>query len=122
MRAGETMAKRGGNSEMVTDRRIEKRTYFEPYDSVNFLDLSLEGKHYRFKILDMGGGGMGMLVEQGQTDTLQALGVGNVIEMKYCNEQKALDMYFTVRHVTPIVGGPFDGHYKVGLSMSLNPG
>ncbi len=107
---------------MVTDRRIENRTYFEPYDSVNFLDLSLEGKHYRFKVLDMGGGGMGMLVEQGQGDFLETFGVGRVIEMKYCNEQKALNMYFTIRHVTPIVGGPFDGHYKVGLSMSLNPG
>jgi hypothetical protein len=65
---------------------------------------------------------MGMLVEQGQTVALQAFGVGSVIEMKYCNEQRALNMYFTIRHVTPIVGGPFDGHYKVGLSMSLNPG
>jgi c-di-GMP-binding flagellar brake protein YcgR len=106
---------------MFMDRRREKRTKFEPYDPINFLDLSLKGKHYRFRILDTGAGGMGMLVEQGQTDVLQTLGVGSVIEMKYCSEQKALNMYFTIRHVTPIVGGPFDGHYKVGLSMSLNP-
>lgn len=116
------IGKRRSNREMATDRRIETRTYFEPCDSVNFLDLSLKGKHYRFKILDTGGGGMGMLVEHGQTDALQVLGVGSVIEMKYCNEQRAMNMYFTIRHVTPIVGGPFDGHYKVGLSMSLTPG
>jgi hypothetical protein len=78
--------------------------------------------NYRLMFLFRGGGGMGMLVEQGQTDALQTLGVGRVVEMKYCSDQKALDMYFTIRHVTPIVGGPFDGHYKVGLSMSLNPG
>jgi hypothetical protein len=107
---------------MVNEKRMENRTKFDPYDRVNFLIMSLKGKHHRLKILDTGGGGMGMLVEQGQTDVLQTLGVGNVIEMKYCNEQKTLNMFFTVRHVTPIVGGPFDGHFKVGLSMSLNPG
>jgi hypothetical protein len=115
------MGKRGGNREMVTERRTEKRTFFEPYDAVNFLELSLKGKHYRFKILDTGRGGMGMLVERGQADVLEGFEVGMVIEMNYCDEQKALNMYFTIRHVTPIVGGPFDGHYKVGLSMSLNP-
>lgn len=114
--------KRDSKGVAADDRRIEKRTYFEPYDSVHFLDLSLKGKHYRFKILDTGRGGMGMLVEQGQGEVLQTFGLGSVIEMKYCSDQKALDMYFTIRHVTPIVGGPFDGHYKVGLSMSLTPG
>ncbi len=103
------------------EKRSEKRSYFEVSDTGNILEAKLNGKKHQFKILDTGLGGMGMLVMEGQAEVLKNLKLGVQLEMTYIKPNASLLMNFEIRHISIIKTGAFKGHYKVGLSMSLNP-
>ena len=104
------------------EKRTEKRSFIEPYDTGTFLEFTLEGKEYRFNLLDTSPGGMGMLVENGEMDVLNKLEPGNQIEMKYCNDTVSVFMNFEIRHITPIKRGIFKSHYQIGLSLLQKQG
>ncbi len=106
--------------DLWAEKRSEKRSYFEPSDTGNTLEAILNGKKYQFKILDTGLGGMGMLVMDEQAEVLKSLKLGAQMEMRYINPKASLSMNFEIRHITIIKSGTHKGHYKVGLSMSLN--
>ena len=65
------------------ERRREGRAYIEPYDTGTFLEFALDGKEYRFNLLDTSPGGMGMLVSEKQREILDKLNVGDKLRMKY---------------------------------------
>ena len=102
------------------EKRTEKRSFVEPYDTGTFLEFRLEGKEYRFNLLDTSPDGMGMLVENGEMDVLNKLKPGNQTEMKYSSDRVSVFMNFEIRHITPIKRGIFKGHYQIGLSLLKN--
>ena len=99
------------------ERRSEKRSYIEPYETGTFLEFTLEGKEYRFNLLDTSPGGMGMLVKNSEADVLKRLSVGDQIKMKYGRNSVIVPMKFEIKHITTIKWGNFEGHYQVGLSL-----
>jgi len=103
------------------DKRVEKRTYIEPYDSGTSLEFTLEGKKYRFNLLDTSPGGMGMLVPDGDGEVLKKLKIGHQIKMKYKTKVTSVFMDFEIRHITPIDKGKFEGDHMVGLSLQGDP-
>ncbi len=103
-----------------SEKRSEKRTRFEASDTGHILETTLRGKDYRFKVLDKGLGGMGMLVLDSQPEVLKELRVGDQIGMTYSNPKGSILVNIEIRHITFIRKGPLKGHYKFGLSMSLS--
>lgn len=101
------------------EKRSNKRTPLEPSDTGHILEATLGGKKFRFKVLDKGLGGMGMLVLDSQTEVLKELRVGDRIAMTYSNPKGSLLVDIEIRHITVIGTGSFKGHYKFGLSMSI---
>lgn len=102
----------------VEEKRVEKRSYVEPYDSGTFLEFTLDGKRYRFNLLDTSPGGVGILVRREQKDILKQLGIGDRKKMKYTTPEASLYMDFELRHVTRIQRGSFEGHFQVGLAFA----
>jgi len=105
----------------MEEKRVEKRTYIEPYDSGTSLEFTLEGKKYLFTLLDTSPGGMGMLVPDGDGEVLKRLKIGDQIKMKYKTKVTSVFMDFEVRHITSIDRGKFEGGHVVGLSLQGDP-
>ena len=103
------------------DKRVQKRAYIEPYDTGTFLRFRMDGKEYRFNLLDTSPGGIGMLVPNMEVDVLKELKPGDQIEMEYGTCEASALINFEIRHITPIERGTFKGHYQVGLSLSCEP-
>jgi len=104
------------------ERRTKERDFIEPYDTGTFLEFTLEGKKYRFNLLDTSPGGMSMLVMDGDVGVLERIKIGDKIKMKYSTSEASLSMDFELRHITPIKRGTFKGHYQVGLYLIPHPG
>ena len=104
------------------ERRTKERDFIEPYDTGTFLEFTLEGKKYRFNLLDTSPGGMSMLVMNGDEGVLEKMKIGDKIKMKYSTSEASLSMDFELRHITPIKRGTFKGHYQVGLCLIPHPG
>jgi c-di-GMP-binding flagellar brake protein YcgR len=90
----------------------------DPEDKAYFLALNLEGKEYRFGLLNTSLGGMGMLVKGQETDILEKIKIGDQREMEYSTPENTQFMNLMIRHVTPIEAGTHRGHYQVGLALS----
>ena len=101
------------------NKRSQERTYFEPSDTGHLLDAAIGNKEYQFKVLDIGQGGIGMLVKADQTEVLKRLNPGNQLAMKYTNPKGSMEIHVEIRHITLIKNGPFEGDYSVGFSMSI---
>ena len=101
----------------IKERRDEKRSYVEPYDSGTFLEFTLDGKRCRSNLLDTSPGGVGMLVRKEQEDILKQLVIGDRKKMKYTTPEASLYMDFELRHITLIQRGSFEGHFQVGLAF-----
>ena len=101
------------------EKRSEERTYFEPSDTGHSLEATIGGKEYQFKVLDRGLGGMGMLVLDSQVEALKDLRPRDQVTMTYTSPKGSLQVNIEIRHITILTTGPYKGHYKVGLSMSV---
>jgi hypothetical protein len=101
------------------DKRSQKRTYFEPSDMGHLLEATIGGKKYQFKVLNIGQGGIGMLVKGHQTEVLRRLNPGGQLAMRYTNPKGSMEVKVEIRHITPIQKGAFEGHYSIGFSMSI---
>ena len=100
------------------ERRGKKRSYIEPYDTETFLEFRLEGKKYRFKLLDTSPGGVGMLITKEDEEVVKKLKIGDRRKMKYATPEGSLYMDFELMHITPINRGRYEGHLQVGLAIS----
>jgi hypothetical protein len=89
----------------------------DPENEAYYLGLNMDGKAYRFGLLNTSGGGMGMLVRQEETDVLKGLKIGDAQEMEYMTPEKAEAFTLMIRHITPIHSGTYSGHYQVGLAF-----
>ena len=103
------------------DKRKEKRTYIEPYDTGTFLEFTLGRGKYRFSLLDISTNGMGMLVLKKETKVLEKIKPGDQINMKFITLERTGLMDFKVKHITQIGRGAWKGHYQVGLSLVSRP-
>lgn len=103
------------------DKRIQKRAYIEPYDTGNFLKFTLDGKEYRFDLLDTSPGGIGILVPNMEVKVLGELKRDDCIQLDYGTWEAGKHINFEIRHITLIKRGTFKGHYHVGLSLSCIP-
>lgn len=101
------------------EKRSEERTYFEPSDTGHTLEATIGGKEHQFKVLDRGLGGMGMLVLDSQVEALKELRPGDQMTMTYASPKGSLQVSIEIRHITILTTGPYKGHYKIGLSMSV---
>jgi len=100
------------------ERRTEPRQLTEQYHSVEFRPLGLEAV-YQFKIWDMSSKGMCLLVKE-ESEVLNHLAVGDVLEMRYCPAGPwgdARHMRTEIRHISRDEKGGFKGHFLVGLSI-----
>lgn len=100
-----------------SEKRTQKRTDFEPYDTGTFLEFQQGGNHYRFSLLDRSLGGMGMIVKNSESEVLEKIQQGVLLKMKYVTLEKEIPLNFEVKHVTPIKKGRWEGHYHVGLRL-----
>ena len=101
----------------VKESRTQVRDFFEPYDTGTYLDFALDGKKYRFNLLDTSPEGMGMLVWEEDKGILKKLRVGNQIRVEYKTPEASMDMELEIRHITRIERGKYKGHHQVGLSL-----
>jgi len=81
----------------------------------------MEGKEYRFNLLDTSLGGIGILVPNMEVKVLEELKTDDYIQMDYGTRDAGKHINFEIRHITPIKRGTFKGHYHVGLSLSCIP-
>ncbi len=103
------------------EKRDQKRAFIEPYDTGTFLEFMLDGKEYRFNLLDTSPGGIGMLVPNVEAEFLKELKPGDQIEMECGTPYASALISFEIRHITTIKMGTFKGHYQVGLSLCCKP-
>ena len=100
------------------ERRLQGRSYIEPYDTGTFLEFNPGDKIYRFNLLDTSPDGMGMLVFKKDVEVLENFETGERVNLKYSVAETSLFMKFEIKHVTLIERGPFKGHYQVGISLA----
>ena len=101
------------------NRRSESRSIVDQYFSVELLISDLVPIAYQFKIRDISSSGMGFLVKE-DSDLLQHLKVGEVINMKYNpveSSEQPKHLKTEIKHITPDEQGRFKGHYLVGLAI-----
>jgi hypothetical protein len=106
----------------AVDKRSEPRTELEKYHSVEF-KVAEQGYLYQFKIWNMSSKGMCLLVRD-DSDILNDLDVGNVLDMKYYTtdfSQPAEELKTEIKHITREDEGRFKGHVLVGLFILDNP-
>lgn len=100
------------------ERRSEQRKLTDQYHSVEFRLSGVEAI-YQFKIWDMSSKGMCLLVKE-ESDVLNHLAVGDVLEMRYCPAGQcgnATQMKTEIRHISKDEKGHFKGHLLVGLAI-----
>ena len=102
------------------ERRSQKRSFIEPYDTGTFLEFTLAGKKYRLNLLDTSPDGMGMLVMDEEKEILKKIKPGDRIKMKYGTPHVSVFMNFEIKHITPIREGTYKDNYMVGLSLFLD--
>ncbi len=101
------------------EKRSEKRNWIEPSDTGHLLEAVINGREYRFKVLNICRGGVGMLVKASQETALETLKTGVVMEMNYINPKGNLAIKVEMRHASRFKTGPYEGGYCVGFSMSI---
>lgn len=101
------------------EKRSEKRNRIEPSDTGHRLEAVISGREYRFEVLNVCRGGVGMLVKASQDTVLETLKTGVVMEMNYINPKGSLAIKVEMRHATRFNAGPYEGDYCVGFSMSI---
>lgn len=101
------------------EKRAEERCWIEPSDTGHLLEAVINGRDYRFKVLNVCQGGIGMLVKASEDGVLATLQKGVVMEMNYINPKGSLEIKVEMRHSTRFKKGPYEGDYCVGFSMSI---
>ena len=99
------------------DKRSEQRRPPDKYYSVQF-SLKNLASIYQFKIWDVSSNGLCILVVNEDSNVLNYMEVGDVIDMKYYVSDKlgtTEDLRTEIRHITKHEEGRFKGHYCVGL-------
>ena len=103
----------------VPEKRCQERNSIEPTDTGHYLESVIGNIKYRFKVLNICRGGVGMLVTSSQAEVLQSLKTGCVMEMDYINPKGCLGIKVEIRHITKLDKGIYKGEYTVGFSMSI---
>lgn len=103
----------------VPEKRSQERNPIEPTDTGHFLEAIIENRKYRFKVLNICRGGIGMLVTSSQAEVLKILKKGCVMEMDYINPKGCLGIKVEIRHISMFKEGLYKGDYSVGFSMSI---
>lgn len=101
------------------EKRSEQRKRVDKYYSVEFMVKDL-GRVYQFKIWDLSSKGMCILVKD-DSKVLEHLNVGEVVKMKYYQEEQLqpVEHFETkVKHITKEESGRFKGHHMIGLSIN----
>jgi hypothetical protein len=98
------------------ERRTEARVEIDQFYSV---ELSVPGVDfvYQFKIWNLSDHGVCVVVRQ-DSDLLNHLEVGNILEMNYCPADMSdatIQLKTEIRHITKPNEGRFKGHVLVGL-------
>jgi hypothetical protein len=104
------------------EKRSEPRRELEKYHSVEF-KVQEQGHLYQFKIWNMSSRGMCLLVRD-DSEILNDLAVGNVLDMKYYTTDFSLPakaLKTEIRHITKEDQGRFKGHVLLGLFVLDNP-
>lgn len=100
------------------DNRAQMRYHVDPLGTRTFLQFIVEDKRYRFNLLDKSQGGIGMLVMNEETDVLNALRIGDKLNLECRTAEDRVEMNsFEIRHITPMRKGDFIGDHLVGLSL-----
>lgn len=103
------------------EKRAEPRTELEKYHSVEF-KVGEFASVYQFKIWNMSSKGMCLLVRE-DSNILEDLEVGNVLDMKYHTTDFSLppeELKTQIKHITKEDQGRFKGHYLIGLLILEN--
>ena len=103
------------------EKRSEPRRELDKYHSVEF-KVQEQGHLYQFKIWNMSAKGMCLLVRD-DSEILNDLAVGNVLDMKYYTTDFSLPakaLKTEIKHITKEDQGRFKGHVLVGLFI-LDP-
>jgi hypothetical protein len=98
------------------ERRAEARVEVDQFYSV---ELSVSGAEflYQFKIWNLSDHGVCVVVRD-DSDLLNHLKVGNILEMKYCPvdlSDATVQLKTEIKHITKQEEGRFKGHTLVGL-------
>ncbi|MCP4118956.1 MAG: hypothetical protein GY737_26875 [Desulfobacteraceae bacterium] len=101
------------------EKRSEERCPIEPSDTGHLLKAVISGREYRFKVLNICQGGIGMLVKASQDTVLATLQKGVVMKMNYINPKGTLEIKVEMRHATRFSNGPYEGDFCVGFSLSV---
>lgn len=103
----------------INEKRRYPRTRLDSSDTGHRIEGSIRGKHYRFRVLDTGEGGIGILVEPSQSEILTVMQHGARLTMDYINPNGCMSICVEIRHVTLLTEGPFKGSHSVGFSISI---
>ena len=98
------------------DKRTQERLDVPPYDLGTFVEFNLGDEKFRLNLLDTSLGGLGMLVMEGEANILKKFYPGQEVTGKLCTPEADIQMRLEVRYITPMMRGPFKGHYRVGFS------
>jgi len=100
----------------LSEKRKVSRQIVDRYYSVQFSSPGLPSS-YQFKLRDISSKGLGLLVRE-DSEVLNHIKPGDVIEMKYCpaDSYDPPDVIKTrIAHITPCKESRFEGHCLVGL-------
>ncbi|MBU2499394.1 MAG: hypothetical protein KKE57_10870 [Proteobacteria bacterium] len=102
----------------AAEKRSESRVTTDQYYSVEFSTKGIEFT-YQFKIWNVSSKGMCVLVKE-DSDILSHLKVGDVIDMKYYQDDSFRPVEYLkteIRHITKDDTGRFRDNYLVGLAI-----
>lgn len=102
----------------LIERRSEPRSLKDEYYGVNF-SIDESPSVYQFLIWDTSSKGRSLLVRE-DSDVLEHLRIGQVLNMKYYRKDPAKPVEFLkteIRHISRDVDGRFKGHFLVGVEI-----
>lgn len=103
----------------IGEKRSERRSCFGPAETEHWIEAEIRSRIYRFPVLNLCSGGIGMLVREDQSEVLDTLVPGAVLRMDHGTGQGRMTLTVTVRHATPLDPDIPDGDHAVGFSLSI---
>jgi hypothetical protein len=97
------------------EQRVQKRKAVDPSDTGTFLQFAVDGKKYRFTLIDKSANGMGMLVPNEEGEVLRHLEPGNKLKFQFQTPKTKIVLNSEIRHVTALRRGIYKGDHKVGI-------
>ncbi len=107
----------------VTERRKEERIENDLSESLSVeFTVENDAKVYRLKVASVGASGIGLVIDDANSDLLEKVEVGDTIkDMRFFLPEAVLTVDGTVKHKTRISHGRLEGDYILGIDSGFVP-